>query len=127
MLRKLLFLQLYFRIISLTLAFCNVHYISLLLYASNYKIAVKYKKGENAQMKFKRLFKKKSVGLYRIFRQTMYNPDIGKYKTYGIKYSKKIVINDVSCNLAETERILRYLNRLQISPAELAEFIESSL
>lgn len=78
-------------------------------------------------MKFKRLFKKKSVGLYRIFRQTMYNPDIGKYKTYGIKYSKKIVINDVSCNLAETERILRYLNRLQISPAELAEFIESSL
>lgn len=79
-------------------------------------------------MKVKQLFKKQSVAdPYRVFRQTMFHPDIGKYKTYGIKCSKKIVINDVSCNLTQAEHILRCLNSRQISPAELAEFIENSL
>ena len=78
-------------------------------------------------MKLSALFKKKATGRYRTFRQTLYSPDIGKYKTYGIKCSKKAVVNDVSCDLARAKYIARSLNQSKIDPSELLNVIESFL
>lgn len=72
-------------------------------------------------------FKSRKNGYYRIVKQTLYNPELGKYKAYGIKYSKKITINDVSCNASQARHIAHCLNRMQTSPLKLAEAIESLL
>ena len=78
-------------------------------------------------MKLKSLFKKIPDGHYRVFKQTLYNSDIGKYTTYGIKYSKKIAVNDVSCDIAHAQYIARCLNQSHTEPSELSHAIESLL
>lgn len=78
-------------------------------------------------MKLKALFKKSSNGHYRVFKQTLYNSDVGKYTTYGIKYSKRITVNDVSCDIAHAQYIARCLNQSHTDPSELLHAIENLL
>lgn len=72
-------------------------------------------------------FKARKNGYYRIVKQTLYDPELGKYKAYGIKYSKKITINDVSCNASQARHIAYCLNCMHTNPLQLPEAIENLL
>lgn len=78
-------------------------------------------------MKLTSLFKRRAKCHFEVFRQTLFHPDIGKYKTYGIRCSKKSVVNDVSCDITHAKYIARCLNQSNITPSELVSAVESFL
>ncbi len=47
---------------------------------------------------------------YKIFKETLYNEDIGTYESYGIKYMNNIFISDVSTDSNSLQGFVDELN-----------------
>ena len=122
------FLRIHFQSNSTLLSFNDMKYSSLLHHFFCYTILLEnYRKKVKASMKLTSLFKKRATCHFKVFRQTLFHPDIGRYKTYGIRCSKKSTVNDVSCDLARAKYIARCLNKANTDPTELVSAVESFL
>jgi len=68
---------------------------------------------------------------YHIVEEYIFNPEIGKYRTYGIKLTASDgttdYISDVSVSKLETKRMVDYFNRYQLSSIHFQEAVENML
>ncbi len=62
---------------------------------------------------------------YKCIEQKLFDENIGNYITYGIEITEaNKIIDDVSCNKDKTNKIIKLLNKHQVSPIHLYEIIE---
>lgn len=66
----------------------------------------------------------KENNIYELFKEQIYNEEIGIYQTYGIRNKRgTIEINDVTTDLKDALTILQTLNKYKVSTEHLRDVI----
>ncbi len=63
---------------------------------------------------------------YKCIEQNLFDENIGNYITYGIEITEgNKIIDDVSCDKEKANKIIKLLNKHQVSPIHIYEIIEN--
>lgn len=61
--------------------------------------------------------------MYTIFKERLWNEDIGEYISYGISYAGYVNISDISVNKGDIEKFVDELNCCNADPCNLDDYV----